>query len=257
MALVRIVVVAMPDLRHYGWHMALLLSVVTMTLGNVMGLWQDNLRRLLAYSSIAHTGYMLLALAVAMAGTGHGGWERRGRDAVLPVRLRRWPPSACLPPSPTWAAAAGNSTASTSWPGSPARGPCWPRWRSVLFSLTGIPPMAGFWGKLGDLRQRPGDPPGRGRRRGTSRCGSSGRDHRRVERGRGGGLLLADRGRDVFPHAAWHAPAGRRTGPYLAALASALLVLVVGVQSRPLMQAAMKAAPAQPAVGRRQVGGKQ
>jgi NADH-quinone oxidoreductase subunit N len=35
-----------------------------MTLGNFTALWQDNLKRMLAYSSIAHAGYMLLGLAV-------------------------------------------------------------------------------------------------------------------------------------------------------------------------------------------------
>src|SRR5262249_40626778 len=41
------------------------LAAVTMFLGNFLGLLQDNLKRLLAYSSIAHAGYMLIALAVA------------------------------------------------------------------------------------------------------------------------------------------------------------------------------------------------
>lgn len=41
------------------------LAVVTMFLGNVLALWQDNLKRLLAYSSVAHAGYMLIALSVA------------------------------------------------------------------------------------------------------------------------------------------------------------------------------------------------
>jgi NADH-quinone oxidoreductase subunit N len=40
-----------------------IMAAVTMTLGNVLALLQDNLRRLLAYSSIAHAGYMLVALA--------------------------------------------------------------------------------------------------------------------------------------------------------------------------------------------------
>jgi NADH-quinone oxidoreductase subunit N len=35
-----------------------------MTLGNFAALWQDNLKRMLAYSSIAHAGYLLLGLAV-------------------------------------------------------------------------------------------------------------------------------------------------------------------------------------------------
>jgi NADH-quinone oxidoreductase subunit N len=42
-----------------------IMAAVTMTLGNVLGLLQDNLRRLLAYSSIAHAGYLLIGLAAA------------------------------------------------------------------------------------------------------------------------------------------------------------------------------------------------
>ena len=41
------------------------LAAVTMFLGNLFALQQDNLKRLLAYSSVAHAGYMLVALAVA------------------------------------------------------------------------------------------------------------------------------------------------------------------------------------------------
>jgi NADH-quinone oxidoreductase subunit N len=42
-----------------------ILAAVTMSLGNLLALLQDNLKRLLAYSSVAHSGYMLIALAVA------------------------------------------------------------------------------------------------------------------------------------------------------------------------------------------------
>lgn len=42
----------------------ILLSILTMTLGNFTALWQDNLKRMLAYSSIAHAGYILLGVAV-------------------------------------------------------------------------------------------------------------------------------------------------------------------------------------------------
>jgi NADH-quinone oxidoreductase subunit N len=42
-----------------------IISAVTMSLGNVLGLLQDNLKRLLAYSSVAHAGYMLIGLAAA------------------------------------------------------------------------------------------------------------------------------------------------------------------------------------------------
>jgi NADH-quinone oxidoreductase subunit N len=42
-----------------------ILAAVTMSLGNLLGLLQDNLKRLLAYSSVAHAGYMLIGLAAA------------------------------------------------------------------------------------------------------------------------------------------------------------------------------------------------
>jgi NADH-quinone oxidoreductase subunit N len=42
-----------------------ILAAVTMVLGNVMALLQSNLKRLLAYSSVAHAGYMMVGLAVA------------------------------------------------------------------------------------------------------------------------------------------------------------------------------------------------
>ncbi len=40
------------------------LSVLTMTIGNLVAIWQNNLKRLLAYSSIAHAGYMLMGVVV-------------------------------------------------------------------------------------------------------------------------------------------------------------------------------------------------
>lgn len=39
------------------------LSVLTMTLGNIVGVTQRSVKRMLAYSSIAHTGYILIGLA--------------------------------------------------------------------------------------------------------------------------------------------------------------------------------------------------
>jgi NADH-quinone oxidoreductase subunit N len=50
-----------PQVSTLFWNLA----AVTMTLGNVLALLQDNLKRLLAYSSVAHAGYMLIGLAVA------------------------------------------------------------------------------------------------------------------------------------------------------------------------------------------------
>ena len=50
---------------EYGvWHRAVVgLAIATMIVGNAIGLQQRNLKRLLAYSSIAHAGFILVALA--------------------------------------------------------------------------------------------------------------------------------------------------------------------------------------------------
>ncbi len=42
-----------------------IVAVMTMCLGNVLALLQDNVRRMLAYSSVAHGGYMLMGIVVA------------------------------------------------------------------------------------------------------------------------------------------------------------------------------------------------
>ena len=53
-----------------AWHPAVVgIAIATMVLGNAIGLWQQNIKRMLAYSSIGHAGYLLVALA---AGTSQG-----------------------------------------------------------------------------------------------------------------------------------------------------------------------------------------
>jgi NADH-quinone oxidoreductase subunit N len=54
---------------EYGsWHRAVAgLAIATMIIGNAIGLQQRNLKRLLAYSSIAHAGFILVAIAVGTA----------------------------------------------------------------------------------------------------------------------------------------------------------------------------------------------
>ena len=46
-------------------HVLMLVSVLTMTVGNVIGLAQRSVKRMLAYSSIAHGGYLLVAIIAA------------------------------------------------------------------------------------------------------------------------------------------------------------------------------------------------
>ncbi len=53
------------SIQGFEWNKLLaILSVLTMTLGNLVAVWQNNLKRLLAYSSIAHAGYMLMGVVV-------------------------------------------------------------------------------------------------------------------------------------------------------------------------------------------------
>jgi NADH-quinone oxidoreductase subunit N len=55
---------AFPDLLA-TWHLPMWwLAVVTMVVGNLIALAQRNIKRLLAYSSIAHAGYILVAMVV-------------------------------------------------------------------------------------------------------------------------------------------------------------------------------------------------
>jgi NADH-quinone oxidoreductase subunit N len=68
---------ALPEtLRLTLWVMAAL----TMTVGNVLALLQNSVKRILAYSSIAHTGYMLVGV---IAGPGDGRFSQNGIAAVL------------------------------------------------------------------------------------------------------------------------------------------------------------------------------
>lgn len=47
----------------------IIISILTMTLGNFAALWQNNMKRLLAYSSVAHVGYILLGI-IALSNQG-------------------------------------------------------------------------------------------------------------------------------------------------------------------------------------------
>jgi NADH-quinone oxidoreductase subunit N len=70
-ALVRVLAAGLPNFVLEGetaaaWQAAVwLVAMATMILGNVVAIVQSDLKRLLAYSSIAHAGYMLIAVAAA------------------------------------------------------------------------------------------------------------------------------------------------------------------------------------------------
>ncbi len=64
-ALLRVMAEGFPAMKDDWWAIIWILAVATMTMGNLMALVQDNVKRMLAYSSIAHAGYLLVGLVAA------------------------------------------------------------------------------------------------------------------------------------------------------------------------------------------------
>ena len=62
--------------------MLAVMAAASMLAGNLLALWQRNIKRMLAYSTIAHAGYILMGLAAVMANTGSVDWIA-GPESVL------------------------------------------------------------------------------------------------------------------------------------------------------------------------------
>jgi len=140
-ALVRVLLTAMrPVQGEWAW-LFWGLAVLSMTLGNVAAIAQENLKRMLAYSSIAHVGYMLVGI-VAGGSLGNGGvlfyllvytFTTAGAFGVILLLERGGEEAVRI-----------GDTA-----GLAARHPLAALALSVfLLSLVGIPPTAGFVGKF-------------------------------------------------------------------------------------------------------------
>ncbi len=121
-----------------------LLAIVTMFVGNLMAMRQKQLYRLMAYSSVAHAGYMLIGLAVGNVGAVNGtdavlfylaayGLMTIGVFALLSVVTKGDRPAHLDDDL--------RGLAQTQFPVALLLAIC-------LFSLTGLPPTAGFLGKL-------------------------------------------------------------------------------------------------------------
>lgn len=66
--LLRVLIVAFSPIDAQWGAILAALSLATMTLGNLIALAQRNIKRLIAYSSIAHAGYALIGVVAASAG---------------------------------------------------------------------------------------------------------------------------------------------------------------------------------------------
>jgi NADH-quinone oxidoreductase subunit N len=157
LVLIRLAVSAMPGIESLGWKIALAMSILTMTLGNIVALWQSNIRRLLAYSSIAHAGYMLIGISVGLAQIGLA--PLRDPTALVGVNGIG---SAVFYLAMYGLATLGTFAALT-YLGSERRtadeldelaglSQTHPGVAAAIavfmFSLAGVPPLAGFWGKF-------------------------------------------------------------------------------------------------------------
>ncbi|MBI4704629.1 MAG: NADH-quinone oxidoreductase subunit N [Deltaproteobacteria bacterium] len=117
------------------------LAMATMIVGNLSALHQDNVKRMLAYSSIAHAGYMLLGFAV---------FSQAGVEAIAFYLLVYcfMNLGAFLVVLAVAEASDGDETM-TAFQGLGRRAPVMAVLMTIfLVSLTGLPPMAGFVGKF-------------------------------------------------------------------------------------------------------------
>jgi len=140
-AFLRILMTALPALQPDWSRVLWVLAVLTMTVGNVVAIAQTNIKRMLAYSSIAHAGYILVALATGTK-LGSGGilfylaayiFMNLGAFAVIVALAGRGDERLNIDDY----AGLGLSH--------PALGAAM---AVFMFSLAGVPPTAGFMGKL-------------------------------------------------------------------------------------------------------------
>lgn len=147
--LIRVFAEALEPLRADWLGIFLVLTVLTMTVGNVVALTQVNVKRMLAYSSIAHTGYIMAGLA-AFANTSDPDVAAQGIESVLFYVL-----GYAIMNIAAFAVVAmlqrdtNRYGGLNSFAGLATRAP----WKAaamtiLMLSLTGIPPTVGFFAKL-------------------------------------------------------------------------------------------------------------
>ena len=141
-ATIRIVVLGMVVL-NLDWTLALgIIAVMTMTIGNIAAIMQKNLARMLAYSSIAHAGYILIGLAVAP-------YSSLGLQGSLYQILNHAVMKGAAFIAVTGIVTTLAVTNIDKLKGLGRRMPITSLGLVIsLFALAGVPPLAGFWSKI-------------------------------------------------------------------------------------------------------------
>jgi NADH-quinone oxidoreductase subunit N len=126
-----------------AWPMILMdLSVLSMVFGNLAALAQSSVRRLLAYSAIAHAGYILLGLAFFS-------WTNASAQAILYYSVTYGLTTIGAFGVVSVVERATGSDKLDAFLGLHKRNPLLAAVLLVLFlSLAGIPPLVGFWAKF-------------------------------------------------------------------------------------------------------------
>jgi NADH-quinone oxidoreductase subunit N len=122
-------------------HVLLFVSMITMTVGNLSALNQKNLKRMLAYSGIAHAGYMLMGLAVLT----NDGLQAILFYVVVYLIMNLGAFLVVLMIANSTGNEDIDSYRGLAWRGAVIPAVCL---AVFLFSLTGLPPFAGFIGKF-------------------------------------------------------------------------------------------------------------
>jgi NADH-quinone oxidoreductase subunit N len=152
-AIVRILVEGLGPLRDDWINLIAALAVLTMVFGNVVALSQRNIKRMLAYSSIAHTGYMLVGLAAYQrAGTGFSGpggsSGDRGVSALLYYILAYTFMNIGAFAIITWLQQRGRGMTLDDIAGLASTKPLAAAAMTIfMVSLMGVPPLLGFYAK--------------------------------------------------------------------------------------------------------------
>ncbi len=142
-ALLRVLYVALPPGAWVGIVAAL--AVLSMSLGNLLALSQTNIKRMLAYSSIAHAGYLLIGVVAVSAAPGV---LESGLSALLFYLVAYVFTNLGAFTVAIAVARATGSDAIADYAGLSRRAPFAAVAMGVfMLALTGIPPTALFWGK--------------------------------------------------------------------------------------------------------------
>ena len=148
-ALARLLYSAFGGLQ-WTWTIPLaIVAALTMTVGSLSGLTQTNIKRLLAYSSIAHAGFVLAALAAALGVTAGVGGLTSMTTLVYYLGAYGLATLGAFGVVLLVRNSTGETTELTAWAGLGRRHP-WLAAVMTLFlcSLAGIPATAGFIGKV-------------------------------------------------------------------------------------------------------------